>query len=137
MIIAEDPRVTSALELRERGNAEPIQVLLRDGFLNRKSSLDVLGDPTDISLDFLTVTAGLSSSVNSDTSLHEDFDIEFHLQEYEGKDAPSVRFFVLGAFSLTSRSSTTASSSHISDRLAGSTSLRASHSLTPCSLLRT
>jgi len=89
MIIAEDPRVTSALELRERGNAEPIQVLLRDGGLfNRKSSLDVLGDPTDISLDFLHVT-GLSSSVNSDTSLHEEFDIEFHLQEYEGKSPPS------------------------------------------------
>ena len=81
MIIAEDPRVTNSIsEYHDKGNPEPIQVLLRDGFLNRKSSLDVLGDPADISFDFFHVT-GLSSSVNSDTSLHEELDIEFHLRD--------------------------------------------------------
>ena len=57
LIISGDEALADALSRYERGDKEPIKHLLREGVLNRKSSLDLLGDVGDLSFDFLSVSA--------------------------------------------------------------------------------
>ena len=102
LIIAGDEKLSDALARYERGDKEPIKSLLREGVLNRKSSLDLLGDVGDLSFDFLSVSAtsntfGATAMKTIDTPFpmdEEDLTFEVLLQDSDvfGKSPPK-KFF--------------------------------------------
>ena len=108
LIISGDETLAEALSRYERGDKEPFQKLLQSGLLNRKSSLDLLGDVGDLSFDFLSVSAtsnALSMRANLDAPFPMDDDeltLEILLQESSdafGKSPPKKFLTSAGSFS--------------------------------------
>jgi hypothetical protein len=122
LIISGDETLADALSRYERGDKEPIKNLLREGVLNRKSSLDLLGDVGDLSFDFLSVSAnptthGLRNNLDAPFPMDdEEMTFEILLQESTdtfGKSPPKKFFshnsFTLGRAQMGQRSSSLSS----------------------------
>lgn len=100
LIISEDEALADALARYERGDKEPIKNLLREGVLNRKSSLDLLGEAGDLNFDFLSVSANTSALAvknNLDAPFPMDDDeMSFEALIVEGSDvfgkSPTKKF---------------------------------------------
>jgi hypothetical protein len=111
LIISGDEALADALSRYERGDKEPIKNLLREGVLNRKSSLDLLGDVGDLSFDFLSVSAASNAFTsamkgNLDAPFpmdEEEMTFEILLQESTdtfGGKSPPKKFLSHASFSL-------------------------------------
>lgn len=109
LIISGDEALADALTRYERGDKEPIKLLVREGVLNRKSSLDLLGDVGDLSFDFLSVstTAAFPPTVRSTLDVpfpmdEDEMTFEILVQETDAyaRSPPRQKLFPHGSFNL-------------------------------------